>query len=287
MNVVDAIRVQQTSWLKDRGVAFDGRGYTSTISDNLLVLSAEGQRELAAGRGNELGNAQRPGKIAAPWSSAALAINFFESWRGLDKRPLAEALEVRGGLSDLRFEATFSTGFGAIPAHLDVVFDGASTSTDRIAIESKFLEPFAGGVRGTLRKTISRAYLAERAKPRWHGLHALREFAEAIVEGKAMFYRLDAPQLIKHAVALQRAGKPFELVHLWYCPPGFPRQTERMESEIDMFREVIGRDGVRFRSLTYHDLFARVCTTAPEHTAYRDYLLSRYFLPLTTTRLPA
>jgi hypothetical protein len=275
MNLVETIKAQQRSWLKDRGVTFDERGYTSRISDNLLTLSEAGRSELSAGLGNEFGRPHRPGKIAAPWSSSALAINFFESWRALDIRPLAAALEVSGPFNGLRFEVQFATGFGAMPAHLDVVLNGAPAGS--VVIESKFLEPFKGGRRGTLRKKISRTYLKRQPDPRWHGLHELRGLATAIADGRETFYRLDAPQLIKHVVALRRTGQPFELLHLWYCPPGFVQQTQQMEAELDTFRRAAAPDGLRFRSLTYQELFARLRAAAAEHATYLDYLSARYF----------
>jgi hypothetical protein len=50
-------------------IAVDERGYTCTMPDNLLTLSEAARRQLSQSSVNEFGQAQGPGKLAAPWSS--------------------------------------------------------------------------------------------------------------------------------------------------------------------------------------------------------------------------
>jgi len=89
--------------------------------------------ELAAGAGGELD------RLASLRSSAALAVNVFGPWRS-DPGPIASVLGGDPGSSRLRFEAVFPTGLPGTPPHLDVVIDGGTT---RLAVESKFLEPYS------------------------------------------------------------------------------------------------------------------------------------------------
>src|SRR5690606_31179365 len=74
---------------------------------------------------------------------------------------------------------------------------------------------------------------------------------------RAVFRRLDAPQLIKHAIALTRAGGSFELLHLWYRPAGAATPAAEMDRELDVFGRAAEHDGVRFRPMTYQELFER------------------------------
>lgn len=275
MRLSERIRDQQQRWLHSRGAAVDERGYARRIEDNVFAFSDAARRELSNGRGRELGRPDRPGKLAAPWSSSALAINFFEPWREGDKRVLADALGAPGAYTRLRLEHWMATGFGPSPANLDVSL--ADEAGALIAIESKFLEPFSGGVRGTLRDTISDTYLKERNRDLWFDLAHLRALAKAIRDGARDFRRLDAPQLIKHAIALTRAGQPFELLHLWYRPADASQEVVEMEQELDVFSAAAAADRIRFRSITYQQVFERLRASEGADRAHVAYLADRYF----------
>lgn len=278
MPLFKILKQQQRDWLAARGVCFEeARGYTATIDANLHTgLSDAARGELDDGRGQELGTPDRPGKIAAPWSSTALVVNVFDFWRGRDLQPLAAALDAPRPFAGLRQEATFSTGFGKTPAHLDVVLEGAPL----LAIESKFLEPYQSGDHGKSYKAFSPVYLDDRTRARWLGMDNLRALALAIVDGRRQFRWLDAPQLMKHALGLRREERPFELLLLWYSPREVTDQAAVKERELAVLREAMVADGVAFRSLTYQELYARLRLHAgplPHAADYLAYLGGRYF----------
>lgn len=273
MDWAKKIRIVQAEWLKaNNRVRLDGRGYTANVADNLYGLSPEARDEYRKGNGYEFGTAARPGKLAAPWSSSALVVNVFEDWRGRDLRPLAKALGFDQQFTHLLFEAKFSTGFGG-SANIDVVLEGAH----RLAIEGKFREPFEGGSRGKLRNSISPTYLEAGNVARWQGLNALRELARAIHDRRREFRRVDAPQLIKHTIALTRENLPFELLHLWFSPGPDTPEAQEVAKELGDLGAAMQRDGVRFRSLTYQELFHRLKAEVLVGSSYIAYLQSRYF----------
>ena len=284
IHISEEIRRTQASWLHDRPgipVSFDERGYTTSVDQNLFApLGAPARQELTRGNGGELGSEARPGKLAAPWSSAALAINFFEYWRGLDATPLAKALALDEPIESLTLEAQFATGFARTPtwaqANLDALLDMASSS---LAIESKFGEPYYA----TKQEPFAPTYLQAGEDPRWNGLDHLRSLAHAIADGTIRFAHLDTAQLIKHAIALQRhelrqsPRRRFELLLLWYCPPGDHVATRVMRDEVARLGVAMTADGVRFRAETYQDVFGRLRSATRGHHKYLDYLGSRYF----------
>ena len=81
---VDAVHERQAAWVHQRGVEVDAAGYVLNVEENLLCLSVAARSEFERGSGKELGNEQNRGKLAAPWSSSALATNVFEYWRDRD-----------------------------------------------------------------------------------------------------------------------------------------------------------------------------------------------------------
>lgn len=110
----------------------------TTICSN--PLSACSRRDLAGGDGSELGKGGGRGKIQALHSSAALACNFFDYWRGRDLGLLSRALGISVRLCAVAFEQKFPTRLGGIAPNLDVVLYGCDGSL--FAVESKFTEPF-------------------------------------------------------------------------------------------------------------------------------------------------
>lgn len=279
MTLFKILKQQQRDWLvAHAGATLDeARGYTTTIDANLRAcLSDAARRELGAGKGQELGTPDRPGKIAAPWSSTALVVNVFDFWRDRDLQPLATALGTSRPFTGLQQEAKFSTGFGNTPAHLDVVLDGERL----LAIESKFLESFEAGDSGKSYKDFKPVYLDDRTRERWFGMNRLRALAQSIVDGHRLFRWLDAPQLMKHALGLRRSGRPFELLLLWHRPREAARQAAEKERELAVLQEAMIADGVDFRALTYREMFARLRVQAgdlPDAAPYLWYLQDRYF----------
>jgi hypothetical protein len=272
---MDVVHEQQAAWVQQRGLEVDTAGYVLNVEENLLCLSAEARSDFEHGSGKELGDAETRGKLGAPWSSSALAANVFEYWRDRDKQPLREALQLQSQPLKLRLEATFPTGFSSIaPANLDVVLEA---DEERVAIESKFCEPFEGGPAGKRKSKFAASYVDVNRERDWLGLAHLMALARDVKDQRQEFFRLDVPQLTKHCLALRRDGRPFELLLVWYCPPPEFVECVEMQNEIDRFCAVIARDGIRFRALTYQGVFTRLQTSARDHLGYLAYLSSRYF----------
>lgn len=254
---------------------FAPNGYVTQVDHNLfLPLGILARSEIEIGSGKELGSDRNPGKLAAPWSSSALAVNVFEYWRDRDRSPLAKALEC-ADITDLKLEQRLETGFSnRAPANLDVML---KTDTQDIGVESKFCEPYGGARHGGFRAT----YLRHDPDERWLGLQHLRTVAHAIDERTLKFKRLDAPQLIKHALAMQRqsskTGRPFHLLLLWYCPDGTHFATREMQDEILILADAMRADGIAFLAQTYQSLFERLRTFSSQHSEYVTYLAARYF----------
>lgn len=269
--------IVQRQWAERMALRLDERGYVTELSDNLFEpLLPDTMAELSEGDGSELGNAGLLGKVAAPHSSSALAINVFQYWRSRPKRPLTEAVGC-GPITSIRFEQRSATGFGPKPANLDVVLTEADGDT--VAIESKFCEPYDGGVEGKL-SVIKEAYVdlrTQQRRERWALLPNCLEIAKATLDGKDSYRRLDAAQLLRHIVALTHAvgSRKFVLLLLWYAPREWTAADE-MRREIDRFAGAVGEE-VRFRTLTYQELFAKLRVSGAEHRAYLDYLADRYF----------
>jgi hypothetical protein len=91
----------------------------------------------------------------------------------------------------------------------------------------------------------------------------------------APFKFLDAPLLLKHALGLARKkGGTYELYYIyfdWNCPEGAIHADE-----LTRFGNIVGKE-IRFRTMTYQELFKRLDHTArPDDAAYLDYLRARY-----------
>jgi hypothetical protein len=266
---------RQAAWLR-RDCELSENDYAPTIERNAPYLTSAGRAELLQASGSEL--SARAGalpKFCAPWSSSALVANVFDYWRGRDLVPLVRALDAPPHTS-YSLEHKLETGFSRAPANLDVAIFGADAPL--VAIEAKFLEPFGSAERGTPKDNIQPVYLDSRRIADWNGLIALRGLAERIAGGDILFRRLDAPQLIKHSLALRRRRAPFELLFIWFTPPADRAETTEMRSEIEQFANAARADQVAFRSLTYQDLYGRLLIEARGHTDYLAYLGSRYFL---------
>lgn len=278
MNIFEKLKQQQRDWLKAHaGADFDDRGYMTTLDANLRGgLSDAARREIDAADGQELGNSERPGKLAAPWSSSALVVNVFDFWRGRDLRPLAAALGIERAFTSLQLEVRLATGFSSRKANLDVLLEADVP----LAIEAKFTEPFQGGPKGSIKKTISPTYLHARNAGKWHGLDHLRSLALAISERAHTFRRLDVPQLLKHTVALRRLRREFELLLLWYSPGEDTDEAREMKCELAVLHKAMSADQVAFRALTYQALFQGLRVHAgslPDAADYLSYLGGRYF----------
>lgn len=260
---VERVLERQRRWASTRGLVVDGASRTEALEDNLFQpLNPATLQEYAQGAGNEL-----EGDIRSLRSSAALACNVFDYWRGRDLSAIAEACGADPRVTEVSFERQFPTGLRGIPPHLDVVLEGNGALPT--AIESKFTEIY-GPDHGTFRPSyFERADL-------WEGLASCLDLAKEVRDGRAGFERLGVAQLIKHALGLRRAYGPkgFQLLYLWYEVPGDMATQHR--AEIERFEERVGSE-FAFAALSYDEVFGRLGPCASEHPAYMQYLADRYF----------
>lgn len=246
------------------------RDYTATLEANLFQpLNLQTRSEFEAADGNELGSEAKRGKMCSLRSSSALAVNVFDYWRNRPLLPLAQAFGA-ADLTELQFEQKFPHGVGPKSPNIDVILrSGANTA---VAIECKFAEPFG--------KTKPYGPLAEKYLPKgrelWEqaGLRRCQAAAEAI--GVSLLFRkLNAGQLLKHALGLSRAvgtRRPLRLVYLWYDPDSAESIVHR--SELHTFKDALDGE-IALEMLTYQDLFDRIKSASRQD--YADYLRDRYF----------
>jgi hypothetical protein len=221
------------------GAARDEHGYTVRLEDNLLPGITRGSIELAfgAGAGREL-----EGKMRAPWSSSALAVNSFAPWR--HDPALLVLAGVSGFTETLAFEAKCANGVSRIPPHLDVLLE---RGTEVVAVESKCTEYLAPRT-----MKVAQAYLAlaekgdERAASRWFA-------ALAEVLG---FRLLDAYQLVKHYLGLRLTypARPLTLVYLYWEPTnaGSVPLFAQHRAEVERFSQLVADDpSCDFEAVSY------------------------------------
>ncbi len=265
----------QREWAERAGLKVDDRGYLATLDENLCQpLSSGALAAFDQGNGSELQDrGTSPAKMRALHSSSALAVNVFDYWTEGDCTPLTAALEIGDAANPPVFEKKFPTGLPGNPPNLDVVLTLKSGVT--FAVESKFTEwltPKSGA-----RPSFKEKYF-ESDEGVWRnvGLSECQSLAQDVQRGTERFMHLDAPQLLKHALGLaKQTGRDFSLCYLyfdWSCP-----ESDIHRHEVDRFASRVSGE-VRFRSVSYQDLVSRLRRTCgPEHEAYLEYLLGRYF----------
>ena len=120
-NAAVRIREEQRRWALNRKLVVGSGGYCRQINDNLFQpLSASARSEFESGDGMEFGRPWKRSKLQALHSSAALACNVFDYWRGHGLTVLQTALGVGGPFSELAFERKFP---GKITDSLHRFFD--------------------------------------------------------------------------------------------------------------------------------------------------------------------
>lgn len=223
------------------GADFDADGYVVRLEDNLLSRVARADFELAFsdGAGQELG-----GKMRAPWSSSALAVNSFAPWQ---RDPGSLTLASLSGFTEaLAFEAKCPNGVSAIPPHLDVLLERGE---EVVGVESKCTEYLSPKAR-----KVADAYfaLAERKDTR----AASRWFAA--LAAVPTFRFLDAYQLIKHYLGIARSypGRPLLLVYIYWEPANASALPlfDQHRAEVERFGGLVDGDpGCRFDALSYSE----------------------------------
>jgi len=267
-NALNEIIDSQTEWADRHGVPYGDSSMCRTVRDNLFVpMNPDTTVEFADGAGSELGTSDAPGSMASLRSSSALAVNFFDPWRGTDVAPLSSLFAADRSANRLRFEVQYPTGLRGIPPHLDVVIDRPDSIP--FAIESKFTEVYSPAHNEFRDSYFEKSGL-------WDGFDHVRKLASAVADGSVKFEYLGAAQLIKHALGLKNAHGPmgFRLLYLWYEWPS--KIADAHEAEIDRFAK-IAQQNMEFVAMTYQELFERLKTVKEPQPGYMKYLEERYF----------
>jgi hypothetical protein len=223
------------------GVQRDEHGYAVDLEDNLLpgITPDQIAVEFGAGAGNEL-----EGKMRAPWSSSALAVNSFAPWVA---HPGALALAgLSGFTAALKFEAQCPNGVSAIPPHLDVLLERGD---EIVGVESKCIESLRAKkakVADAYKRLAAAGDL--RAKSRWFA--ALTEVPS--------FRLLDAYQLVKHYLGLTHTypSKPLVLVYIYWEPSNVEVFAPFVDHrrEVEQFASLVVDDPTcRFLALSYRE----------------------------------
>ena len=260
---------QQTRWATNNGFV-TRNAYVTSLTDNLRQqLSSGALRDFERGSGGELRQRGiRPPRMHALRSSSALSVNVFDYWRSRDPRPLQRAFGLRDRITAVTFEEQFPTGLPGNPPNVDVVL--ALEGNQYIAIESKFTEWLTPRDR-----TIDPKYFVDGAELWGRTKLPNCQALAAAFRDAAPFTFLDAPQLLKHALGIGRTKRGrHELWYMyfdWKCA-----ESELHAAELVRFGQLVGSE-IRFRAMTYQQLFTRLSRTVTKRdAAYMDYLTARY-----------
>jgi hypothetical protein len=235
---------------------FGAQDYVVDVADSLLpglsVRDIAG--EFSAGAGGEL-----RGKMRAPWSSSALAVNAFLPWRL--RREAVPVLELGPFAPPFAFEAKCPNNVSSIPPHLDVLF---KLEGKIVGVESKCTEFLQGGTH----LDVSVRYLAlaaandPRASSKWFLLLACT----------AEFALLDSYQLVKHYLGLRNTYPDDELVLAYvYWEPATAEAEPVFRAhrdEVTRFAGLVAGDtSCRFVPASYADLW-RQWASLPDAPAW-------------------
>lgn len=260
-DVAELLKIDQLAWAQRNERPTNARrtGLANISTALFAPLTDAAREQFAKAPGGELQ------KMHSFRSSSALAVNVFMPW-GDDPTQIAHLLGGSGRYESVAFEQPFATDVSRDP-HLDVVLKGGEVL---IAVESKFVEPYDDKERST----VAEAYFEK--SELWEDMDDLRDMAGRIADGRVAFERLEAAQLVKHALGLAHQLGPhqFKLVYLWYRIPG--AKAVQHQEEIDEFVDSVG-DSVDLKVLTYQELFFQLVTGEEPAVGYFDYLRSRYF----------
>jgi hypothetical protein len=198
----------------------------------------------------------------APWSSAALVANSFGAWA-----KSCDHLEVTGHSGfhgRLRFERKFPTGLGGTPPHLDVL---GLADDGIVAVESKCLEGICSPKPPHFQPSYSTGISDHRASSCW---------GELIAADMSGYSRLDAGQLVRHALGLMTGGarqlaskyldvpdigedSPITLVYVYLEPSNASHPAwAALRAELATFAAAVADDPyVRFEHASYSELWAQ------------------------------
>lgn len=228
--------------------------------------------------GNELN-----GKLESPESSAALVANTFGYF-------------IEGASNLPPIPGTYDLGWPAIrvvveecmrlPWHggthpwLDAVVE---TETHMIGVESKRYEPFRTKKASEFSEAYRRDVWGERMKP-------YETMREALSNDSIRFERLDAAQLVKHALRLRTQAKKrcksAALLYLYAEPHAWPYGTPVTAAaraahadEIEKFARQVAGAEVAFRSCSYTELLASMLDCGDVQVARHAEMVAGTFQP--------
>ena len=254
---------QQARWAEAEGIPLEENGRTKTLKGNLFQeLKGDSRLEFEKGAGREL-----EGDMRSLRSSSALVVNLFDHWREGDVSVIGSACGVEG-VTKIQFEAKFETSLGGTAPHLDVFLSGGSKP---VGIESKFIEPYGSPFK---KAPFSPSYFEKDGL--WDGLPVCERLARDLQDRKIQFLHLGAPQLIKHALGLQKGFgiRGFRLLYMWYDVGGPEAAVHR--EEIATFSRAVAGD-LDFYTRTHQEVFSALGPHLEGHDPYRAYLRERYF----------
>ncbi|MDZ4801798.1 MAG: hypothetical protein SGI92_26880 [Bryobacteraceae bacterium] len=236
----------QAAWI-------DGyQNYVANVEDNLLADIQLFREDFKHGAGKELEWTRHlgrdcPPKLQAAHSSAALAVNTFARWKAT---PPELALAGNNGFRSLNFEARCPTGLHGTPPHLDLLAKGPKGAS--VAVESKCIEYLNGH---NTDFPVSYDSL--------QGPGSQTEYFKLIDSLRAnpkAFKRLDAPQLVKHALGLATCfpDEQVTLLYLFWEPVNWHlfRPFQEHRDEMARFAEVVAGCQIRITCMSYPDLWA-------------------------------
>ena len=197
-------------------------------------------------------------------------MNVFQHWTNRDPAPLGPALGLVGHVTQVEFERRLPTGAPGTPPNLDVVL--TLTDGGMVGIESKFTEWMQTDAGQS--KSMAPYFRTEPSLWEAAGLTGCAKLARAVYDGSERFAYLNVPQLLKHALGLQRAGAAsWSLGYLWYDAES--NAGEQHRQEVRRFADAVGEE-VALHELSYHDLVDALERTAGVEQGYLSYLRGRY-----------
>jgi hypothetical protein len=232
-------------------IDLDSQGYMTDPRHNLVegVRFEDIEGDLLQGDGSELrgGRNGRPTKFLAAHSSTALAVNVFGLFR---QGASALRMPWGGAITSLQFERKCSHGVGhGRPPNLDVILDGPAGV---IGIESKCLE-IIGDPRADFRPAYNEDLRGARRQTPW--FHEM----QGLMTNPRAYRRLDAAQLIKHALGLAFSfpGRRTTLAYIFWEPTNASEISIFREhrADLDRFKEAIGAGTPDFVSLSHQELW--------------------------------
>jgi hypothetical protein len=246
-----------------RGSA-DDKGYTHSPQENLVpgIDLAIVEDDLRAGGGDELRM-----KFRAIHSSCALAVNCFGPFK---LGPGSLQLLGTKGAKRIQFEKKLPIFEGRRCPNLDVWIE---RENEIVAIESKMLEYFAPK-EGKF-ALIYNKLAPPNCDPCWWKVYKETR--------KGQEQHLDRAQLVKHYFGLNEFRRrhpecpPLTLLYIFWEPLNWDDQNicRTHRTEVEGFAQIVCDSPIKFRWMTYNDLWEQWSTTADLAT-HAGHLKARY-----------